>query len=140
MTPETVDAVLDFIAASPRIRNIDLTGGAPELNPQFRRMVIAARARGLNVIDRCNLTILEEPGNEDLAGFLAQHRVEIVASLPCYLEENVDKQRGKGVFEASLRALQRLNAFGYGQPVSGLATAPTPTQMRGCQYEPLATT
>ena len=120
MTPETVDAVLDFIAASPRIRNIDLTGGAPELNPQFRRMVIAARARGLNVIDRCNLTILEEPGNEDLAGFLAQHRVEIVASLPCYLEENVDKQRGKGVFEASLRALQRLNAFGYGQPVSGL--------------------
>jgi radical SAM/Cys-rich protein len=120
MTAETVDAVLDFIAASPDIRSLDLTGGAPELNPHFRRLVIAARARGLKVIDRCNLTILEEPGNEDLAGFLAQHRVEIVASLPCYLEENVDRQRGKGAFEGSLRGLRRLNALGYGRPDSGL--------------------
>ncbi len=121
MTAETVDAVIDFIAASPGITTIDLTGGAPELNPQFRRLVIAARARGLRVIDRCNLTILEEPGFEDMAKFLASHRVEIVASLPCYLEENVDRQRGKGVFAASLRGLKQLNALGYGQPDSGLS-------------------
>ena len=120
MTAETIDAVLDFIAANPGITTIDLTGGAPELNPRFRRLVVAARTRGLRVIDRCNLTILEEPGFEDMADFLAQHRVEIVASLPCYLEENVDQQRGKGVFEASLRALQKLNALGYGREGSGL--------------------
>jgi len=121
MTAETVDAVIDFIAASPGITTIDLTGGAPELNPQFRRLVVAARARGLRVIDRCNLTILEEPGCEDLAEFLAGHRTEIVASLPCYLEENVDQQRGKGVFAASLRGLRRLNALGYGREGSGLS-------------------
>ena len=121
MTAETIDAVIGFLAANPGIRSIDLTGGAPELNPQFRRLVIAARARGLRVIDRCNLTILEEPGFDDLADFLAQHRVEIVASLPCYLEENVDRQRGNGVFEASLRALRRLNGLGYGHEASGLS-------------------
>ena len=98
MTAETIDAVIDFLAASPDVTAVDLTGGAPELNPQFRQLVVAARARGLRVIDRCNLTILEEPGFEDMAAFLAGHRVEIVASLPCYLEENVDRQRGKGVF------------------------------------------
>jgi radical SAM/Cys-rich protein len=120
MTTETIDAVLDFLAGNPEINCLDLTGGAPELNPQFRRLVVAARARGLRVIDRCNLTILEEPGHEDLAAFLAGHRVELVASLPCYLEENVDRQRGKGVFETSLRALHRLNALGYGTPGGGL--------------------
>ncbi len=120
MSAETVAAVLDFVAASPSVTCLDLTGGAPELNPHFRSLVLAARARGLRVIDRCNLTILEEPGQEDLAEFLAAHRVEIVASLPCYLEENVDRQRGSGVFAASLRALQRLNRLGYGQPHSGL--------------------
>ncbi len=120
MTEETVDAGIDFLAASPEITTIDLTGGAPELNRNFRRLVIAARSRGLRVIDRCNLTILEEPGFEDLAAFLAAHRVEIVASLPCYQEENVDKQRGKGVFEASLKGLRRLNALGYGRADSGL--------------------
>ena len=121
MTAETIAAVIDFIAASPGITTIDLTGGAPELNPQFRRLVIAARARGLRVIDRCNLTILEEPGFEDMAAFLASHSVEVVASLPCYLEENVDQQRGKGVFAASLRGLKQLNALGYGQAGSGLS-------------------
>ncbi len=120
MTAETIDAVVDFIAGSPEIKTLDLTGGAPELNRNFRDLVVAARARGLRVIDRCNLTILEEPGHEDLADFLAAHRVEVVASLPCYLEENVDKQRGKGVFDSSLRGLQRLNALGYGHPGSGL--------------------
>jgi len=120
MTDETVDAVIEFLAASPEIATIDLTGGAPELNRNFRRLVIAARTRGLRVIDRCNLTILEEPGFENLAAFLAAHRVEIVASLPCYQEENVDKQRGKGTFEASLKGLKRLNALGYGRAHSGL--------------------
>ena len=94
---------------------LDLTGGAPELNPHFRRLVSRARALGVRVIDRCNLTILEEPGQEDLAEFLAAQRVEVVASLPCYLEDNVDRQRGKGVFEASIRGLRRLNALGYGR-------------------------
>ncbi|MEO8144496.1 MAG: arsenosugar biosynthesis radical SAM (seleno)protein ArsS [Betaproteobacteria bacterium] len=120
MTAETIDAVLAFLAASPEITAIDLTGGAPELNPHFRRLVIAARARGLRVIDRCNLTILEEPGFDDLAGFLAAHRVEVVASMPCYLEENVDKQRGNGTFNASIKGLKRLNDLGYGHADSGL--------------------
>ena len=120
MTAETVDAVLAFIAASPEVKVLDLTGGAPELNPHFRRLVLAGRQRGLRVIDRCNLTILEEAGQEDLAEFLAAHRLEVVASLPCYLEENVDRQRGKGTFVASIRGLQRLNALGYGAAGSGL--------------------
>ena len=120
MTSETVDAVIPFLAASPEVTAVDLTGGAPELNANFRRLVITARERGLRVIDRCNLTILEEPGFEDMAGFLAAHHVEIVASLPCYLEENVDRQRGKGVFEASIKGLKRLNALGYGVAGSGL--------------------
>ncbi len=120
MTGETVDAVIGFLAANPEITAIDLTGGAPELNRHFRRLVIAARARGLRVIDRCNLTILEESGFEDLAAFLAAHGVEVVASLPCYLEENVEKQRGKGTFAASLKGLRRLNALGYGRGDGGL--------------------
>ncbi len=120
MSGETIDTLIAFIAASPDVRVLDLTGGAPELNPHFRRLVLAARSRGLKVIDRCNLTVLEEPGFADLAAFLAGHRVEIVASLPCYLEENVDKQRGKGVFTASINGLKRLNALGYGFPDSGL--------------------
>lgn len=120
MTSETIAAVIEFLSASPEVTAIDLTGGAPELNRNFRELVIAARARGLRVIDRCNLTILEDPGFDDLAAFLALHRVEVVASLPCYLEENVDKQRGKGVFATSLRALRQLNALGYGHADSGL--------------------
>jgi len=120
MTDETIDAVLAFLAASPEISAVDLTGGAPELNRNFRRLVIAARARGLRVIDRCNLTILEAPGQQDLAAFLAAHRVEIVASLPCYLEQNVDRQRGAGTFEASLKGLRRLNALGYARAGGGL--------------------
>ena len=120
MTAETIDALLAFITASPEVKTLDLTGGAPELNPHFRRLVISGRERGLRVIDRCNLTILEEAGHADLADFLARHRVEVVASLPCYLEENVDRQRGKGTFEASIQGLRRLNALGYGVPDSGL--------------------
>jgi radical SAM/Cys-rich protein len=120
MSGETVDAVVAFLAASPGVRTLDLTGGAPELNRHFRRLVIAARSLGVRVIDRCNLTILEEPGQEGLAEFLAAHGVEVVASMPCYLEDNVDRQRGKGTFDASIRGLQALNALGYGQSGSAL--------------------
>ena len=98
----------------------DLTGGAPEMNPSFSRLIESLVERGIHVLDRCNLTILLEPGYEGLITFLAQHGVEIVASLPCYLEQNVDKQRGNGVFHGSIIALQKLNAVGYGQPHSDL--------------------
>ncbi len=119
MSAETVNAVLAFLDASPTVATLDLTGGAPEMNADFRRLVRAAHGRGLRVIDRCNLTILEEPGYEDLAAFLAGQGVEITASLPCYLEDNVDRQRGKGVFAASIRGLHKLNALGYGVEGSG---------------------
>ena len=119
MDVDTVHAVLDFLAAQ-RIETLDLTGGAPEMNPHFRFLVTEARRMGVRVIDRCNLTILEEEGYDDLAEFLAANRVEVVASLPCYLGENVDAQRGKGVFDCSIRALRRLNAAGYGIEDSGL--------------------
>ena len=120
MSRDTVDAVVAFLVASPDVRTLDLTGGAPELNRHFRSLVVAARARGVRVIDRCNLTILEEPGQDGLAEFLAAHGVEVVASMPCYLEDNVDRQRGKGTFDASIRSLQRLNALGYAKAGSGL--------------------
>ena len=120
MTAETMQDALRFAAASGASR-LDVTGGAPELNPHFRDLVTRARALGLHVMDRCNLTVLEQPGQEDLADFLAGNEVEVVASLPCYLEDNVDRQRGKGVFEASIRSLQALNARGYGDPASALA-------------------
>ncbi|RYU63285.1 radical SAM/Cys-rich domain protein [Methylolobus aquaticus] len=120
MLSETMEQVLRFLRASGAA-TLDLTGGAPEMNPHFRHVVATARGLGVKVIDRCNLTILEEPGYGDLADFLADCAVEIVASLPCYLEDNVDRQRGRGVFEASVRALHRLNALGYGQEGSGLA-------------------
>lgn len=119
MSVETVDQVLRFLAASTAT-TLDITGGAPELNPHFRHLVRQARQQGRKVIDRCNLTILEEPGQEDLTEFLVTNGVEVTASMPCYLEENVDQQRGKGVFDKSIRGLQRLNASGYGDPASGL--------------------
>jgi radical SAM/Cys-rich protein len=115
----TIEALLKFIDAST-VRTLDLTGGAPELNPQFRTFVTAARERDIKVIDRCNLTILFEPGQEDTAEFLAANNVTVVASLPCYLKDNVDRQRGDGTFETSLQALRLLNSLGYGQPGSGL--------------------
>jgi radical SAM/Cys-rich protein len=113
MTGDIIDTALVFLERR-RIATVDITGGAPELNPHFRRLICAARAMGVRVMDRCNLTVIEVPGQEDLPEFLASEQVEIVASLPCYLEDNVDRQRGKGVFEASIRALRRLNALGYG--------------------------
>lgn len=119
MTGDTVDEVIEALRTQP-FDTLDLTGGAPELNPHFRRLVVAARNAGCSVIDRCNLTILSEPGQHDLADFLADNQVAVVASLPCYLEENVDRQRGKGVFDRSIDALRQLNALGYGTPDSGL--------------------
>nr|VFJ44198.1 MAG: radical SAM/Cys-rich domain-containing protein [Candidatus Kentron sp. DK] len=119
MEAETIEEILAFLREG-KATYLDLTGGAPELNPHFRYLVQQARDLGIHVIDRCNLTVLEEPDRTDLAGFLADHGVEIVASLPCYLEENVDGQRGNGVFARSLRALRRLNALGYGRPSAGL--------------------
>ena len=119
MDRETADDVLAFLEAA-RVSTLDLTGGAPELNVHFRLLVERARALGVHLMDRCNLTILEQPGQEGLAEFLAAHEVEVVASLPCYLEDNVDRQRGKGVFEASVRGLRRLNALGYGAGKLGL--------------------
>jgi len=114
MSGEVADTVLAFLARR-RVANLDITGGAPELNAHFRRLVVEARKLGVHVMDRCNLTILEQPGQEDLPEFLAAHRVEIVASMPCYLQDNVERQRGKGVFDGSIRGLKRLNALGYGR-------------------------
>jgi radical SAM/Cys-rich protein len=108
------------VVRTRRIRVLDLTGGAPELNPHFRNIVAAARAASVRVIDRCNLTVLSEPGQEGLDEFLAQQQVEVVASLPCYSKDNVDAQRGHGVFERSIDGLQRLNKLGYGKDDSGL--------------------
>ncbi len=113
MTRETCDQILAYLVANPSIKNLDLTGGAPELNPNFRYLVTAAGKIGIHVIDRCNLTILLEQSG--LAEFLAAQQVEVIASLPCYLEENVDKQRGKGVFQDSIKGLKKLNALGYGK-------------------------
>lgn len=115
----TLDAVIRFMDDSS-IATLDLTGGAPEISPLFRTLVSAAHARGVKVIDRCNLTILLEPDQQGTARFLADNRVRVVASMPCYLKENVDKQRGDGVFDTSLAALRLLNGLGYGQAGSGL--------------------
>lgn len=120
MDEDTLDLVLQVIQARG-IQTLDLTGGAPELHPSFRRLVKQVRALGVQVIDRCNLTILFEPGHEDLAEFLAEQGVDVVASLPCYSMDNVDKQRGTGVFDKSIAGLQRLNALGYGKPGTGLS-------------------
>jgi radical SAM/Cys-rich protein len=115
MERANIDAVIEFLKKR-NIKTLDLTGGAPEMNPHFRDLVVAARAMNVHVIDRCNLTILEEEEYSWLADFLAEYSVEVVASMPCYLEENVDKQRGKGVFAQSISGLKRLNMHGYGKP------------------------
>ena len=123
MQRETVDRIVSLLGrpGAEGVHTVDLTGGAPELNPGFRHLVTICRRLGKRVIDRCNLTVLLLPGQEDTAELLADQGVEIVASLPCYTEENVEKQRGKGVFETSIEALRRLNALGYGQPGSALS-------------------
>jgi len=138
MRRETVDTILEFLRASD-VKTLDLTGGAPEMNPHFRYLVGEASKLGVQVIDRCNLTILSETGYEGLAEFLAEHKVEVSASLPCYLGENVDAQRGKGVFADSIAGLKKLNALGYGVEGSGLTLNlvynPTGTSLPPSQVE-----
>ncbi|QDT02696.1 molybdenum cofactor biosynthesis protein A [Rubripirellula lacrimiformis] len=115
MGAETADRIIELSRSCQSLNTVDLTGGAPEMNPHFRRLVESFRSRGIRVIDRCNLTILSQPGYEWAADFLAQHNVDVVASLPCYLEDNVDGQRGDGVFLKSIAGLHQLNALGYGK-------------------------
>ncbi len=145
MTQETAERVLNVLRNTPEVQTVDITGGAPELNANFRALVQESRHLGKRVIDRCNLTILLEAGFEDLAEFLRDHEVDIVASLPCYTAENVDKQRGRGVFDRSIRALQWLNQLGYGQPGSHLcldlvfnpggASLPPPQEVLEAEYK-----
>lgn len=115
MSSETADRVIELLRASTGVTALDLTGGAPELNPHFRRLVTAGRQLGLKVIDRCNLSVLFQPGQEDTAAFLASQRVSIIASLPSVDELKAERQRGKGSFGASIRGLQLLNSLGYGR-------------------------
>ncbi len=115
MSRPTAERVMDVLVASPSIETVDLTGGAPELNPNFRDLVEGARRLGRHVIDRCNLTVIFEPDMEWLPDFLARQQIEVIASLPCYSAKNVDEQRGRGVFEKSIAALRWLNRFGYGR-------------------------
>jgi len=116
MMPErVVDRLIELLDLNPTIAVVDLTGGAPEMNPGFRRLVIEARRRHVRVIDRCNLTILLEPGYTDLPEFFAAQDVHVIASLPCYTAANVDRQRGLGVFDGSIQVLKQLNALGYGR-------------------------
>jgi radical SAM/Cys-rich protein len=119
MKRETIDSVVRFLGRSS-IATLDITGGAPELHPDFDYLVESARALDRRVMDRCNLTVIFEPGKEYLPEFFQRHKVELVCSLPCYSKENVDKQRGKGTFDSSIRALKRLNDIGYGQPAGDL--------------------
>jgi len=120
MPREVAERILKILTVSPSIMTVDITGGAPELNPNFQWIVRESRRLGRHVIDRCNLTVLFEPGEEHLAEFLSHNEVEIIASLPCYTAENVDQQRGRGAFEKSIRALRLLNGLGYGLLESSL--------------------
>ena len=143
MSKEIMQTALQF-AENRGLRILDVTGGSPEMNPEFRWLVESAKSQGLHIIDRCNPTILVEPGYEWVSGFLADHQVEVVASLPCYLQENVDAQRGKGAFSASIAGLKQLNALGYGEQDSDLilnlvfnpqgATLPPPQEQLEADY------
>lgn len=119
MSKDVIDNIISFMKNNP-IRVLDLTGGAPEMNPHFKYFIEQASPYVEKIIDRCNLTILSEPGYEDYIDFFKCYNIEIVASLPCYTEDTVDKQRGNGVFETSVRMIQSLNSVGYGQDDSGL--------------------
>ncbi len=114
MMSDNIIKLIPKVIKANNIKLLDITGGAPELHPKFKQLVKEVRSLNVEVMDRCNLTILTEPGHEELAGFLASNKVQITASLPCYLKENVDNQRGKGVFERSISALKQLNSYGYG--------------------------
>ena len=145
MPKQVADRIMELIADSSKIETVDITGGAPELNENFRRFVSDSRRMDKRVIDRCNLTVFFKDGQQGLPEFLAANGVEVVASLPCYTAENVDKQRGRGVFDKSIRALQMLNELGYGQANSGLlltlvynplgATLPPPQEQLEADYK-----
>jgi len=120
MNEKTIDRVIELMQLTPELKTIDLTGGAPEMNPHFKKLVKAARAMNLEVIDRCNLTIFYEQGYEDIPTFLKENKVHVIASLPCYTKDNVDKQRGRGVFDKSIEGLKKLNDLGFGIEGSGL--------------------
>jgi radical SAM/Cys-rich protein len=120
MELETVNRILELLQNRKEIKTVDITGGAPELNPHFKYFVQKLRQMNFEVIDRCNLTIFFEKGQEDTAEFLATQKVQVVASLPCYVGDNVDKQRGKGVFSKSIKALKKLNQLGYADPNTNL--------------------
>lgn len=145
MTWKTAARVLELLQNTAEVKTVDITGGAPELNPNFRLLVEQSRHLRKRVIDRSNLTILLEPALQDLPEFLRGQQVHIIASLPCYTAENVDRQRGRGVFDRSIRALQLLNRLGYGQPGSGLhldlvfnpggASLPPPQQALELEYK-----
>jgi len=120
MTLDTIEHILSVVRQNHGIMTIDVTGGAPEMNPHFEYLVTECRALGRRVIDRCNLTVFFVKGKSHVPQFLADHQVEVVASLPCYSEENVDEQRGKGVFNRSIQALRQLNELGYGKEGTGL--------------------
>ncbi|AIQ96836.1 arsenosugar biosynthesis radical SAM (seleno)protein ArsS [Prochlorococcus sp. MIT 0801] len=139
MMSDEIIKIIPKVIKSNNIKLLDITGGAPELHPKFKELVIEVRSLNVEVMDRCNLTILREPGYESLASFLASNKVQITASLPCYLEGNVDKQRGKGVFEKSILALKHLNNLGYGIKDKGLLLNlvynPSSPQLPPCQKE-----
>ncbi|MDD4973068.1 MAG: arsenosugar biosynthesis radical SAM protein ArsS [Bacteriovorax sp.] len=120
MSEKTIDRLIELMSQSPYLKTIDITGGAPEMNPYFKKLVSAARSMNLEVIDRCNLTVFYEKGFEDLPRFLKEQKVHVVASMPCYTKENVDKQRGRGVFDKSIEALKLLNSMGFGVEGTGL--------------------
>ncbi|MEO8802724.1 MAG: arsenosugar biosynthesis radical SAM (seleno)protein ArsS [Rudaea sp.] len=145
MQAKTVERILELLADAPNVHTVDLTGGAPEMNPHFRTLVRESRKLGKAVIDRCNLTVLYLPDQTDTAQFLAGQGVKVVASLPCYTQANVEKQRGRHVFDPSIRALRDLNALGYGQPGTELeldlvynpigATLPPPQEKLEVDYK-----
>lgn len=120
MTEKTVDRIIELMKNTPSLKTIDLTGGAPEMNPYFKKLVMAARAMNLEVTDRCNLTIFYEKGFEEIPQFLKEQKVHVIASMPCYTKDNVDKQRGRGVFDKSIEALKLLNSMGFGVQNTGL--------------------
>lgn len=136
MSAETADQCIDALARLPSVQTVDITGGAPEMNPNFRRLVQAARQMGKHVIDRCNLTVLHEEGQEDTAQFLADHQVEVIASLPHFAQARTDQQRGRGVFEKSIQSLQMLNALGYGDQLAlNLVYNPSGLFLSGSQQQ-----
>ena len=120
MEKDTVDRILELISRDESIKTVDVTGGAPELNPNFKYIIKELTALNKTVLNRCNLTVLSEVGQEDTAEFLADNKVQVMASLPCYLEENVDYQRGSDVFKKSISGLYELNKLGYGKDDTGL--------------------